>query len=237
MTRTRIVVLSASVAFAAAAFALWWFMFRDTAPEQATLAGAVAAVNSSTEPGAAPIDPGEVVEGDWLVVADGSSFVGYRVQEELASIGAKTAVGRTPAVEGGFTVSAGTVTAMEITADLTGLESDDSRRDGALRRQALEIDRFPTARFLLTGPIDLPAGAGAGEAVTVVALGELTLHGVTRPVQVPLEAQFVEGRIVVVGSLPILFADYEIERPRSAIVLSVDDNGIMEMQLVFAPAG
>ena len=40
-----------------------------------------------------------------------SSFVGYRVQEQLASIGANTAVGRTPDVTGSFTISVTTVTA------------------------------------------------------------------------------------------------------------------------------
>lgn len=35
------------------------------------------------------------------------------------------------------------------------------------------------------------------------------------------------------GSIEILFADYGIERPTSFVVLSIDDNGIMEFQLHF----
>ena len=34
------------------------------------------------------------------------------------------------------------------------------------------------------------------------------------------------------GSLPILFADYDIAQPRSPILVSVEDNGVMEFQLV-----
>ena len=43
-----------------------------------------------------------------------SSFVGYRVQEQLAGIGANKAVGRTPDVSGTLTLSGTTVTAVEV---------------------------------------------------------------------------------------------------------------------------
>jgi hypothetical protein len=41
---------------------------------------------------------------------------------------------------------------------------------------------------------------------------------------------------VVVGSLEIQFADYNIEGPESGLVLSVEDHGIIELQLVFERA-
>ena len=40
---------------------------------------------------------------------------------------------------------------------MTTLESDDDRRDGQLRRQAIQTEQFPTATFKLTSPIDLGA--------------------------------------------------------------------------------
>jgi len=40
-----------------------------------------------------------------------------------------------------------------------------------------------------------------------------------------------------VGSLEIRFADYDIAQPRAVIVLSVDDKGIMEVQLVLQKQG
>jgi len=40
----------------------------------------------------------------------------------------------------------------------------------------------------------------------------------------------------VVGSLPIVFADYDIQKPTSFAVLSVEDNGVMEFQLHFTKA-
>jgi MinD superfamily P-loop ATPase len=61
----------------------------------------------------------------------------------------------------------------------------------------------------------------------------LTVHGVTNTVQIPLEAQLVNDVIVVVGSTDIVFADYDVEAPSAVIVLSVEDQGTVELQLFF----
>ena len=70
------------------------------------------------------------------------------------------------------------------------------------------------------------------EPVSVVATGDLTIHGVTKSVQLRLGAQLVNGTIVIVGSVDITFADYGVTVPKSQIVLSVDDHGTLEMQLL-----
>jgi len=159
------------------------------------------------------------------------SFVGYRVQETLANVGAATAVGRTPKVTGSATIDGTRVTAADFTADLTTLESDDPRRDGQLTHQALETNRYPTATFKLTQPIDLGSIPAPGQTVKAAATGDLTLHGVTKSVQIPLESRIANGVVTIVGSLPIQFADFDMSPPRSMMVLSVADNGILELQL------
>ena len=128
-----------------------------------------------------------------------------------------------------------TITAAEFTADLTTLQSDESNRDRQLGRQALETSQFPTATFVLTEPVDLGAVPAEGQAVDVTVTGDLTLHGVTKSVEVPLQAKLEGGIVTVVGSLPILFSDYDIEKPSSFVVLSVEDNGVMEFQLQLTP--
>jgi len=160
-----------------------------------------------------------------------SAFVGFRVDEELASLGAKTAVGRTPGVTGSVEIDGATVTAASFEADMTQLQTDDSRRDGAIRSQGIETRDFPTASFVLTEPIVLPEVPAEGETVELVASGDLTIHGVTNQVVFPLEGQLVGDVIVVTGQLPIEFADYDITAPSSLSVLSVEDNGIVEVQL------
>ena len=125
------------------------------------------------------------------------------------------------------------ITAVEITADLTALKSDDNRRDGQLQRQALETAQFPQATFKLTSPIQLSAAPADGQTITASATGELTLHGVTKTVQVPIEARLSGDVVTVVGSLEIKFADYSVDQPTSFAVLSIEDHGTMEFQLHF----
>ena len=109
------------------------------------------------------------IEGAWTVDTSVGSFddfsgtwAGYRFDEELASIGTNTAVGRTPDVTGTMTVAGDEVTAVDVEVDLTTLQSDSGTR----RRAAvggLESDPFPTATFA-----DRAAGA-AGRGRTAAS--------------------------------------------------------------------
>ncbi len=212
-----------------------------SASESASSSAAASSTSaSSAAPSASTAAAGNGVTGTWKVdpsigsFADfTSSFVGYRVQEELATIGGNIAVGRTPNVNGSLTIDGTKVTAASIEADLTSLKSDDDRRDGQLRRQSLQTSEFPTATFTLTSPIDLGSVPTDGKEVDVTAKGQLTLHGVTKDVQIPLKAKLSGNVIGVTGSLPISFADYGIQKPNSFVVVSIADNGTMELQLFF----
>jgi polyisoprenoid-binding protein YceI len=217
-------------------FGIWYFVFRDDAPEAVDIerAGETAQQESSGSSTSASLD------GMWDVDTSVGSFddftatfVGYRVQEELAQIGAKTAVGRTPDVTGSLTIDGTTIPSASFTADLQSLRSDSDRRDNAIRGQALESDRFPEATFELTEPIELDGIPTDGEQVDVEATGDLTLHGVTKQVTIPLQAQRTGDLIAVTGQLPIEFADYDIDKPQSFAVLSIEDRGILEVQLFF----
>jgi polyisoprenoid-binding protein YceI len=210
-----------------------------SASSAAASGGAVA--SPATSAGASADAGSTSLDGTWTV--DGSigsfsdftdSFVGYRVAEQLVNVGATTAVGRTPKVSGSLTVSGTTITAATITADLTALQSDRSMRDGQLHSQAIETDEYPTATFVLAAPIQLDHLPAEGETVSATAVGDLTLHGVMKRVSIPVQAKLSNGVVTVVGSLPITFADYSITPPHSMLVLSVADNGTMELQLHFA---
>ncbi len=71
---------------------------------------------------------------------------------------------------------------------------------------------------------------------TVQATGDLTIHGVTTPVTLPLEAQLVGDTIVVVGSMDMELSTYGVEAPTAPIVVSVSDDAQIELQLFFSPA-
>jgi polyisoprenoid-binding protein YceI len=87
---------------------------------------------------------------------------------------------------------------------------------------------------VLTAPVDLGQVPAEGQTVDVTLPGDLTVHGVTRAVEVPAQARLQGGVITVVGSLPIAFTDYDIEKPQSMIVLTVEDNGTLEFQVHFS---
>lgn len=214
-------------------------------PSNAAASGIAATSTTAAggSPAASTASSAIAIDGTWNVdtsigsFADFSgSFVGYRVQEELGSIGANTAVGRTPNVTGSLTIAGTTVTAGTITADLTTLVSDDKRRDGQLVRNGIQTSTYPTATFTLTSPLELGAVPADGQEIAVTAKGKLTLHGQTRDVELPLKARLQNGVIVAAGSLPIVFADYGIQKPTSFAVLSIADEGTMELQLFFSRA-
>lgn len=209
-----------------------------SAPAQTDGTVPIATGPAATGPGATPAAGG--LDGTWAVDTTigsfsdfSSSFVGYRVNETFADNRANTAVGRTPVVSGTLVLAGAKITSVEVTADLTRLQSDDDRRDGRLRDQAIETNTFPQATFRLTTPIDLGKAPVDGATITATATGELTLHGVTRTVTVPIEARLAGDVVTVTGSITIQFSDYSIQRPTSFLVLSIEDHGVMELQLRF----
>jgi polyisoprenoid-binding protein YceI len=219
--------------------ALYYFVIRNDSPDAVNIDSAIQAARSGT-PGAldglSGDDRDRALAGTWRVVPGANSFVGYRVQEELAGVGSATAVGRTGGVEGTLQFDGDKITAVQITADLTQLKSDKAPRDGQLRRQAIETDKFPTATFALSTPIDIKNVPDAGSKVTQDVKGKLTLHGVTRDVSLSVQGVIDNNQVIVVGSTQIMFADYNIQKPQAQAVLGVEDKGIMEFQLVFAKA-
>ena len=159
------------------------------------------------------------------------TFAGFRIEEELASIGSTTAVGRTGDVAGSITIDGTTLTAATFEVDMSTITTNESRRDNKVA-QALEVSTYPTGTFTLTEPVDLGAAAASGDAISATAVGELTIHGVTQTVELPIQAQLVDGTVVVVSSSDIVFSDYDVEVPESQIVVSVEDHGILEFQIL-----
>ena len=85
----------------------------------------------------------------------------------------------------------------------------------------------------MTSPVELPDGLGDGEAVTIDAVGDLTVNGVTNPTTFTISALVRDdGFGVVTGSTNIVFDDFDVDPPSAPIVVSIDDNGIVEFQLI-----
>jgi polyisoprenoid-binding protein YceI len=245
-SRTKILTaVLVAVALLVVGGGLWWYL-SDDAPEKVSLESATEGLeadggSTSSTAGADGGASSSQVDGAWTVDDETGefdfqsatgSFAGFRIDEEIAQIGAKEAVGRTGGVSGTMEISDGEVTSVDVTVDMAALTTDESRRDDRVH-ESLQTDQFPTATFTLDEPIDLGAAAEDGSPVSTTAEGELTIHGVTQPVELTVEAQVVDGTIVVVGSTRVNLAEYGVTAPTAPMVLSIAEEATIELQLLF----
>jgi polyisoprenoid-binding protein YceI len=238
MSRSRILIGGGVGVVVLLALVAWWLGYFTEPAEEANVEDLAAAVEEQAEADAA--DGGEVagpiesLDGTWAVTpVEGQTFIGYRINEVLTTVGDFTVVGRTTGVSGTMEGAGTTITAVEVVGDMTSITTDNSTRDNAMKSQALETDQFPEATFVLAEPIELGAIPDEGTPVSAVAVGDLTIHGVTQRVEFPLEAQIQSGSIVTAGQLQIALADFGINAPSAPIVASVEDVAILELSLVF----
>ena len=106
-----------------------------------------------------------------------------------------------------------------------------------MRSEGLQTDEFPTATFTLTQPVEVPAAALAGTATDITLVGDLTLHGVTKSVEIPAQARLADGQIQVQGSITFPLSDFAIEAPNiGGFILSIADEGTLEFVVLFDPA-
>ena len=169
-------------------------------------------------------------DGTWTSTSTG--FAGYRVHEVLRGQDV-TVTGRTKDVEARATVADGSLTAAAVTVQVASISTPESARDDYFRGTAMQTDRFPTATFRVTAPVDVRA-ALAGTDPDVALRGELTLHGVTKPVTADAQLGVDrDGHVQVAGSVPITFADYGVQAPDLGFV-RVDDHGAVEFSVELA---
>ena len=215
-----------------AAYGVWRVI--SNAPDEVSLDAAVASLETSEVVG-----QDLSTEGTWVIDSDSGSFtfeeasgsfVGFRIKEELARIGKITAVGRTGEVDGELRIGEGELQSVSVSADLSTLITNDSRRDRAARN-ALNVSENPIASFSMDKPVALSATDGS--AVSLKVKGELLINGIGREAEFDLQAQLVGETIVVVGSTEVVFADYDVEVPSAVIVVSAEDHGVVEFQLLF----
>ncbi len=186
---------------------------------------------SGTEP--PPAATVTSVSGEAWEITEASEL-GYRVKEILFGVDTE-GVGRTNQITGSLVIAGTQVTDADFIVDVASIQSDESRRDNQFRGRIMSTDEFPTAMFTLTEPIELGTEAVEGATVDTTATGELTLRGVTNPVTVDVSARLENGKIGVLGDIPVVFADYSIANPSSGGI-STEDNGLLEFVLVFEPS-
>jgi polyisoprenoid-binding protein YceI len=180
----------------------------------------------STSPGGSDASS---VDGAWKVTS--GSQAGYRVTEVLFGQN-NTAVGRTQSVTGSMTIQDPNVTAGDFNVDMTTVKSDRSQRDNQFHGRIMDTASYPTATFTLSKPIQLGPIPADGAKVTEQATGNLTLRGTTRAITFQVQARRSGSTIEVSGSIPVIFANWNIPNPSFGPV-TTEDHGTLEFLLNF----
>jgi polyisoprenoid-binding protein YceI len=229
----------AALAVLAGGAYIYFFSGLRTAPAQLGLSATPTATPTTT--GSTPSPPA-VLTGNWTVTT--GSIAGYRVKELFAGQSSKhEAVARTSTVSGSLTVSGDStgykVSDVTITVGLADLQSKDqvagrdvSQRDGIVSRQ-LNVQRFPTATFTVVSAS--VAAAVTSGPVDVTAVGQLTIHGVTKDVTVKAKAQVAGDKVEIAGSIAITMTDYGVLPPQAPFV-TVDTALTLEFDIFMTKA-
>jgi polyisoprenoid-binding protein YceI len=231
--RWLLVTVAALVVLAVAGPFVYIHFFDGSTPAALSLSPSTSApATGSTAPGStqtASTAASGPVTGTWTVGS--GSTAGYRVNEVLLGQSA-TAVGRTSTITGHLTIAGTAVTAGTFSVPMDTIHSDKSQRDGQFDGRIMDVAQYPTGTFTLTSPIDLAPLPASGVIKDYTAHGRLTLHGTTRAVTFTLTAELKGGHIEVVGDIPVLFSDYNIQNPSFAGFVTTQDHGLLEFLLV-----
>jgi len=162
-----------------------------------------------------------------LAVAPEGNEARYRVREQLANIDFPTdAIGASDGVTGALVFDDhGTLLpdSSRIVVDLTRLKSDKERRDRYIQGRTLQTDQFPTAVLVPTELRGAPAPLPASGPLKFVLVGNLTIHGVTRPTTWEVTGTAAGGGYMGTAHTAFTFQDFGLEPPRLAFLLSVAD--------------
>jgi polyisoprenoid-binding protein YceI len=173
-----------------------------------------------------------------LVVDSAASQARYHAHEQLVG---KTlpseAVGTTTSVSGSLVMGAdGSIASdqSKITVDLSRLQSDESRRDNWIKNNTIQTSRFPMAVFIPREAQGLPNPLPTSGAATFQLMGDLTVHGVTKPVIWQVNAQFGDSTVSGSATTSVNLTDFGMTPPQVGPVLNIEDG--LTLELAFSAA-
>jgi len=105
---------------------------------------------------------------------------------------------------------------MNITVDLSTLQSDAQRRDDFIKHNSLQTDTYPNATFVSVSTQGLPSSYTDGQAVHFQLTGNLTMHGKTNKEVFDVQGKVVGKTITGTATSTIYMSDFGIEPPNLA---------------------
>lgn len=189
-----------------------------------------------TEPlDASGADPASTdVDGTWEVWPGrppNTSSVGFTFDELLPNEQRSTS-GSTQDVTGSVVIAEGQLTAGEIIVDMSNVVTDQDVRDESVRNKLFETNRYPTAAFHITEPVDVSQVPDDGTPGSIDITGDLTIKGTTHEITQTFDA-LRDGDYLVVSASPVIDRnDYGVTSPQM-IAADIADEGTIDLRLSF----
>ena len=201
------------------------------------------------EPTAAPAEPAATTAPPaapgmrTFVVVPGESTASYLVDEEFfpaalskynIEAGQKVTIGSTEEVAGSLALDLRAEQPLgpnRFTVDLPSLTSDQSLRDGWIRDNALESNKYPEALFVASSIEGAPDDYSEGQEVNFQLVGDLTVRAITLPATFDVTATLSGDTITGVAEAKVKMSDFGVTPPNFANTLVVDDLFTIRIEL------
>ena len=135
----------------------------------------------------------------------------------------------TPLSSGAWDVQA------RIVVPAASMRTGNRRRDRTLREKVLETERYPEIIFELrqfTGDL---SHFRPGQTFPVQVVGDLTVHGKTEKVQLPVDVSVFPTAVVLTGSFPVHWKAYGLQDPSLPVVARVKEPMFVAFRLRAVP--
>jgi polyisoprenoid-binding protein YceI len=173
-----------------------------------------------------------------LVVDPSASHASYHAHEQLVGRNLPSeAVGTSSNVSGTIVLAEdGSIdpSQSQIKVDLSQLTSDESRRDNFIKGNTLQTSKFPMATFTPRSAEGLPSPLPTDGTATFQLSGDLTVHGVTKPVTWQVTAQFTPANVSGNATTDVNISDFGMTPPKAGPVLSIQDGLTLELNFTAA---
>ncbi len=196
-------------------------------------------VTVSTEAAAAfaelnPVTVSEEEQWRAFRIVSAESKAAYVVDEELFAgaaskygleIGKTKVIGESQDLDGLFQIdlSHSAIGPNRFAVFLPTLRTDQVLRDGWIRENALESDRFPLAVFVASEVLEGPATYQEGEETTFQLKGDLTLRGITLSTTWEVAARLDGSTISGTMQTRVRMTELGFDPPNFANTLTVND--------------
>lgn len=144
-----------------------------------------------------------ILSDDYLVTIQGTSNL-HNWEETVKKVSGKGSLSWNE--DGSFNLNT-----ILIKIDVFSIKSDNSTMDKKTY-SALKAEKFPEISFSLSSPVKT-IKVGSGENI-IVAKGNLTIAGITKPVTIKVKATMVkQGLLLFQSSQTIKMSDYGVDAP------------------------